>query len=293
MKSTEPVPTDADDTIDVIALWRLLWSRRLTIAIIAGLFGVAAVILALVATPIYRAEAVVTPVADSGLGNSASSLAGRFGGLASLAGIDLGSSGVAGLEAQAVLESRRLVEEFIRRNDLVDELIVPGDPNAGLWRAVQSFRDTVVSMNKDDVDGTTTVAIEWKDPAVAATWANGLVALANELIRSKALADSNRNIEYLKKQIAATNVVEIQRVMYTLVENETKTLMLANARADYAFTVVDPAVTPEARIRPKRRLMVLTGIALGLILGALYAFGYETVKRYRAREAAEGVAAGS
>ena len=111
-------------------------------------------------------------------------------------------------------------------------------------------------------------------------------------MRSKALADANRNIEYLNKQIAATNVVEMQRVMYTLVENETKTLMLANARADYAFTVVDPAVTPEARIRPKRKLMVVTGVALGLILGVLFVFGHDTVRKYRAREAA-GVRAGT
>lgn len=293
MKSTEPVPTDADDTIDVIALWRLLWGQKVLIAIVAGVFGVTAVILALIATPIYRAEAVVTPVADSGLGGAGSSLAGRFGGLASLAGIDLGSSGVAGQEAQAVLESRRLVEEFIRRNDLVDELLPPGSPTSSLWHAVQKFRDTVVSIRTDDLDGTTTVVVEWKDPAVAATWANGLVALANELMRAKALAGSSRNIEYLNKQIAATNVVEMQRVMYGLIENETKSLMLANARPDYAFTVVDPAAVPEARVRPKRKLMVLTGTTLGLILAVLFVFGYDTVKRYRTREAAQGVVAGS
>jgi len=292
MKSSQPIPNDADYTIDVIALWRLLWGQKNLIAIVAGVFGAIAVMLALTATSIYRAEAVVTPVADSGLGNAASRLAGQFGGLASLAGIDLGSSGVAGQEAQAVLESRRLVEEFIRRNDLVDELIAPGDPDGSLWRAVQLFRDTVVSMNEDNLDGTTTIAVEWKDPAVAAAWANGLVALANELMRTKALTNSKRNIEYLNKQIAATNVVEIQRVMYGLIENETKTLMLANARADYAFTVVDPAVTPEARIRPKRKVMVLTGVALGLILGALYAFGHDTVRKYRMREAA-GARAGT
>ena len=61
--------------------------------------------------------------------------------------------------------------------------------------------------------------------------------------------------------------------------------MLANARADYAFTVVDPAVAPELASKPKRRLMVLTGIALGIVLGALFIFGRDTVRRYqRARE---------
>ena len=133
MKSTESVPTDADDTIDVIALWRLLWGHKVLIGSVAGVFGIVAVILALVTTPVYRAEAVVTPVTDSSLGNAASSLAGRFGGLASLAGIDLGSSGVASHEAQAVLASRHLVEEFIRRNELVDALVTPGEPDAGLW----------------------------------------------------------------------------------------------------------------------------------------------------------------
>jgi len=288
MRPSENIPADADDTIDVIALVRLLWSYKFLIALFAGVAGVVAVILALTATPIYRAEAVVTPVADSGIADAASSLAGQLGGFASLAGIDLRGRGVAGQEAQAVLGSRRLVEEFIRRNQLVDEMVARGIPEPTMWHAVQRFRDTVASISTDDDDGTTTVAVEWIDPVVAAKWSNGLVALANELMRSKAQADANRNIEYLNKQIAATNVVEIQRVMYNLIESETKTLMLANARADYAFTVVDPAVAPEVRVRPKRKLMVVTGVALGLILGALVAFGHDTLRRYRARAAAAG-----
>ena len=49
------------------------------------------------------------------------SLANQFGGLASMAGVRLEKGG-AGLEAQAVLRSRRLVEEFVKRNDLMMEL---------------------------------------------------------------------------------------------------------------------------------------------------------------------------
>ncbi len=90
MNPAEPVTTD-NDTIDVIALWRLLWGNRFLLAAVAGVFGIAAVVYALLLTPIYRAEAVITPVASGGLADTASSLAGRFGGLASLAGIDLGN----------------------------------------------------------------------------------------------------------------------------------------------------------------------------------------------------------
>lgn len=273
------------DTIDVIALTRLLQANRWLIGAVTALFGVAAVVLALVATEVYRAETVVTPAADSNLGGVSSSLSGRLGGLASLAGIDIGKGGPGLQQSQAVLESRRLVEEFVRRNGLAAQLLPPGKDQT-IWNAVQKFRDSVLTINHDDVAGTTNVAIEWKDPAVAAAWANGLVALCNELLRSKALADSQRNLEYLRKQVEATSVVEMQRVMYELIQSETKTLMLANARADYAFTVVDPAVAPEKRFKPKRKLMVASGLAIGFVLASLFVFGRDTVRRYRAREAA-------
>lgn len=284
MPSTPAAPIQ-DDGIDVIALTRLLWAHRLLIGGVTLLLGTIAAAIALTATHVYRADTVVAPALESNLGGATGSLGGRLGGLASLAGIDIGKGGPGNQHAQAVLESRRLVEEFIRRNDLVDDLQPPG-PDQTLWRAVQAFRESVVSMNRDEVDGTTTVTVEWTDPAVAAAWANGLVSLANELVRAKALADAQRNVDYLRKQAEATNVLEMQRVMYELIEAETKTLMLANARTDYAFTVVDPAVVPEKRVRPNRRLLVATGLALGLILASLFVIGRDTVRRYRAREAA-------
>jgi uncharacterized protein involved in exopolysaccharide biosynthesis len=285
MRPSQPVTTD-DDAIDLVAFTRMLWRYRVFIAATTAVFGVVAVALALLATPIYRAETVVMPAADAGFGDASSSLAGRFGGLASLAGIDLTSSGVARQEAQAVLESRQLVEEFIRRNGLVDEIGAGGKAGPSLWYAVRDFADRVVTLTADDMEGKTTIAVDWKDPVVAAAWANGLVALANELMRTRAIDEANRNIEYLKKQIASTNVVEMQRVMYGLIENETKTLMLANARPDYAFKVIDPAVVPEMRARPKRKLLVVSGLAIGFVLSVLAAFAHDAVSRYRAREAA-------
>ena len=285
MQASPPAPIQGD-TIDVIALCRLLWAHKLLIGSVAAVFAAGAVILALTATPIYRADTVVAPALESNLGGGASAaLGGRLGGLASLAGIDFGRSGPGIQHAQAVLQSRRLVEEYIRRNDLVSDLLPPG-PDQTLWRAVQTFRESVVSMDRDDADGTTTVAVEWTDPAVAAAWANGLVSLANELVRAKAIADAQRNVDYLKKQAEATNVLEMQRVMYELIQAETKTLMLANARADYAFTVVDPAVVPEKRVRPNRRLIVVTALALGVILASLFVLGRDMVRRHRGREAA-------
>jgi uncharacterized protein involved in exopolysaccharide biosynthesis len=96
------------------------------------------------------------------------------------------------------------------------------------------------------------------------------------------LADSSRNVAYLNKQISQTSSVEIQKALYNLIESETKTLMLANARAEYAFRVVDPAVVPEVRNSPKRTLMVLSGIVLGFLAGALLALALDAYQGKKA-----------
>ncbi len=125
------------------------------------------------------------------------------------------------------------------------------------------------------------MAIQWREPSEAARWANSYVALANEIVRTRALDDSSRNIRYLKEQIPKTDVVEIQRAMYGLMENEAKVNMLANTRKEYAFRVIDPAVSPEERIWPRRTLIVITGGALGGILGVLFALAHNLWRRYR------------
>jgi uncharacterized protein involved in exopolysaccharide biosynthesis len=277
--------TTNNDEIDVIASLRALWEFKFVIVSISSLFVLVSLYIALTATPIFRADVVVAKVSNTNL-TGAASLANQFGGLGRLVGMNIGQGG-AGSEAQAVLESRRLVEEFIKRNDILSELSPDEGDLLTLWSAVTRFRDLILTIREDTVEGITTVSINWTDPTIAARWANGFVALANELIRTRAREESERNIEYLNEQIEQTKEVGLQRVMYNLIETETQTLMLANARVEYAFTIVDPAVAPEIRISPKRKLIVLSGIALGLFFGVLAVFAINFFRQVTARERPE------
>jgi uncharacterized protein involved in exopolysaccharide biosynthesis len=276
--SSEQISIGHDDEIDLIALCRVVWGYKYLLLLTSGLCGLVAGYLALTATPIYRAEVVVTAVHDGGM-SAAGSLANQLGGLASLAGVNLAAGGGADREAQAVLMSRHLAEEFIKSQGLLSEFSPNSKKPPTLWSAVKRFREGVLTIREEKLTGLTTVAIDWTDPVTAARWANGIVALANELIRARALDDSRRNIAYLNGQIAHTNVVEVQTVMYSLIEAETKTLMLANARDEYAFTVVDPAVPPEIRISPRRTLMVMLGTVVGLFIGLIVVFLLRTFGR--------------
>jgi uncharacterized protein involved in exopolysaccharide biosynthesis len=269
----------AGQQLDLLSLSQTLWRYRIVIAGVTILCGAAAAAFALTATPIYRAQVTVTEVTDRGmsLGNS---LTNQLGGLATLAGVNIGASSE-DREARAVLQSRNLISEFIERNRLLPELLTGAEVAPTLWRGVRLFHDDVLTITEDTRQGVTNVAIDWTDAKVAAQWANGFVALANDIVRNRALADAKRNIDYLNGQIKQTDVVELRRVMFNLIETETKTLMFANGRRDYAFTVIDPAVPPEIRHSPRRTLITLLGVAFGLFLGITGSLFHDALTRQR------------
>jgi uncharacterized protein involved in exopolysaccharide biosynthesis len=272
---------EEEDGFDLVVLARLLWTYRILLIGSVLVCAIAAAVMALLAKPIYRAEAAVVEVREDSLGGMGG-LANQLGGLAGLAGINLLGANVSDENYLGTLKSRRVSEEFIVRHKLQPILARDANPPPTLWKTVEGFRKGVLSINEDRRSGIVTVAIEWTDPGTAANWANQYVALANEVLRARALAESSRNVKYLNEQIAKTNVVEIQRVMYNLVESETKSLMLANARLEYAFRVIDPAVKPEMRVRPKRTVMVIIGSLLGGTLGLMLMFAHRLWKRLRA-----------
>lgn len=281
MNADELNSADQADEFDLIALWRGLRAYKGVIISVTVLSGLVALVFALLAKPIFRAEVTISPAREEGM-NGSGALS-QLNGLASLAGVNLGTGAGPQREALAVLKSRHLVQEFIERNDLLPVLFRGTTKPPTLWRGVKLFQAGILSIREDTRQGLATVAIEWTDPATAAQWANAFVALANELLRNRALVDSKRNIAYLNEQVSKTDVVELRRVMYGLIENETKTLMLANGRPDYAFTVVDPAVPPEIKTSPHRAIIVLVGLTLGFACGAIIALLHNNLGRFRRR----------
>ena len=230
-----------------------------------------AVIYALVATPTFRADVGITEVTTSGLGG-ANALASQLGGLAGLVGVNLGQGGGPGHESLAILKSRHVIEEFVRRHDMVE--LFPNSKRAPptLWFAVRKFQLSVFSIREDKRAGITIVSVTFTDPVIAARWANEFVALVNETVRARAIDEAKRSIGYLTEQANKTHDVELQRVIYNLIENETKTLTLANVKAEYAFTVVDPAVAPEVRVSPQRTIIVVGGALVGFLLAVALAY---------------------
>jgi uncharacterized protein involved in exopolysaccharide biosynthesis len=269
----------------LLFIWRSRWS-----ALAAGaLCAIAAVVAALVVTPEYTTSVVLLPVSTHGgsvdLGGSASELSG----LASLAGINLNGANQVKTEALATLESEILTEQYIRQQDLLP-ILFSSDWNAAtrqwkttnpqkvptLWKANQRFKD-VRAIDDDTKTGLITLTVRWKNPYLAAQWANGLVKLTNDYLRQRAIDEAERNIAYLSGQVSRTNIVEVKSAIYTLMETEIKNEMIARGRDEYALRVIDPAVPPEKMSFPRPVLWTAGAFLGGIFLGFLVTILRETM----------------
>lgn len=267
-------PSVAEDEIDLAELGRALWAGRRLIAIITTICVSVAIAYALLATEWYQAEVVLAPVGKKSVGGGLAQL----GGLASLAGIDL--PGADAGEPMAVLKSKDFAREFIEEKKLLplffeqpgETFSMDTDRVGGKSKDIRDgvkYFDSIRTITEDKKSGTITLAIKWKDPVLAASWANELVKRLNDRMRSEAIDEAQKSIEYLQKEMLATTVVTLQQSIGRVLESEMQKMALARAKEEFALKVIDPAVPPKYRAWPKRSLIVLVSGLLGLMLGAM------------------------
>lgn len=275
-----------DDTIKVMDVLRFLFDYKWIISGVTLLGTGLSIAIAFNATPVYRAEVLMVTANEEQAKGGLSSLAGQFGGLANLAGLDLGGTSGTKSEAIATLKSRIFTEKFIKDENLLPLLFaekwdsannrwLTNDPMSvpSMWEAYKRFNGIrSVSEDKDKKTGLLTLAVEWKDPELAAQWANLLVSRINEILRKNAIDQAQKSMDYLKRELEKTSVVELQQGIYRLIEGQVNKIMLANVREDYAFKVVDPAVIPREKSKPRRFLIVVLGLAVGVTLGVLLSY---------------------
>lgn len=289
-------PQLADDEIDLRELFAAIWQGKWLIIAVTAVFAVASVIYALSLPNIYKSEVLLAPVAeDSGL-----KIPGQLGGLAALAGVNLGSGGGDKTAlALEILKSREFIGRFIEKHDLfipvmaaegwnrsdnslvidadiydiatkqwVREVKAPFQPKPSLLETHEELMK-LISISQDKASGMVTLAVQHYSPYLAQQWASWLVQAINDEMRKRELSEAQNSIAYLTTQLQQTNIADLRTMLFSLIEEQTKTLMLANVREEYVFKTVDPAVVAEKKAKPARALICILGVMLGGMLSVL------------------------
>jgi uncharacterized protein involved in exopolysaccharide biosynthesis len=264
----------ANEKISLRQIWRIIWRGKLTVIAATMIFALGSIAYALLAKEIYRAEVLLAPAAEQ----STPMIGGQLGGLAALAGVSVGEGN--DVVALAVLQSREFARDFIEQLDLLpiffedewdaeQDRWLEDDPTEApdVRDGVKFFHEEVFKVSEERGTGLVTLAIEWTDPDVAAEWASILVVRLNDRLRERALQEAETNVAYLQSEMASATLVTLQESIGRLLEAELPKLMLAKGNEEFAFKIVDSAVPPRERVRPKRALTAIIGTILGGLLG--------------------------
>lgn len=289
---------DAEDEIDLLELWRVLVKYKRMILATTFAAALLSAGVSLLMHNIYRGEVLLAAAQsdDSKSGGLSSMLGGGLGGLASLAGISIGGGSTD--ESLAVLQSREFLWNFVQENKLMPILFEddwdaehkrwkesdpkkqPGEMD--VWRLF--IKDEMLIVGADKKTGLVTVSIDWKDPALAAGWANSLVERLNQYLAQQAIVRSESNLKYLNEQLMSTQIEEMRQTLFGLIANEQKNAMLAKTQKEFAFKILDPAVVPDKKIKPRRSLIVILTTFVAGFLAILYAFINEGIAKRRRQE---------
>lgn len=289
----------ADDEIDLRELFAVIWQGKWLIIAITALFAVASVVYAINQPNIYKSEALLAP-AEEQQGGGLGALAGQFGGLASLAGVNLGggSSNKAQLAIE-VLKSRQFTSDFIQKHNILPDLMAaktwdmqtntvvydsemydaqnnkwirevkaPFKPEPSMQEAFKVF-SKIISASTDKESGMVTVSVEHISPYVAQQWVSWLIEDINKSMKERDVLEAVKSTDFLTQQLEQTKIADIRAVLYKLVEEQTKTIMFAKVRDEYVFKTIDAALVPEEKFKPKRALIAILGTMLGGMLSVM------------------------
>lgn len=299
-----------NDELDIYALCGVLWKGKWIVTIFTFLLGILSLIYAISLPNIYKSETLLAPVSENSSGGLAG-IAGQLGGLASLAGVNLGDgSGDKTVLAIEVLKSRDFLTKFIENNELLiplmaakgwnienNELILDADIydlGKSSWtrdaKPPRSAKPTllearerlleIMSLQQNKKSNYLSISVSFFSPYYAKKWVEMLTDEINNTIRKREQNEAMKNLEYLTAELSKTSVSEMQTVFYQLIEEQTKKIMISAVRKEYVFTVIDSATVPEIKAGPDRKMILAAGLFLGGIVGVLVVLFVYFLKAY-------------
>ncbi len=180
------------------------------------------------------------------------------------------------------LESRQLTEKVIEVMNLKPELFpdrwdadeeewiasAGGEPTMQEARRIMAPR---VDISYDEYTTLLTLGVHWPSASRAKEVADGYIEIGDRLLRDVAIAEGERRVEELRREMTQTAVSDVSVFLAEEMTAAISSLTSIRARSQYGFRVIDPPSVPDMRSWPPRTMfMILAGLITGLVeLGVL------------------------
>lgn len=287
-----------DSEIDLFDLIKILYKRKLFISIFVFIFGLSSIFIALSIPNKYTSDIHLSSAIET---SKTSNLVSKYGGLASMAGINLpeGESSKKDL-ALEILNSRRFISNFIEKRDILIPLMASKEWNSyenklilddeiydvetNKWvrevnhpyvakpskqESYEYWHEEIFSFSENKDTGFIKINITHHSPYMARDWALWLVEDLNNDMRDQDILEATKSLEYLYKELERVSYDELRNLIYSLIEEDIKVLSVANTKAEYIFKIIDPPVVSEKKSEPSRALICIIITLIGGMLACI------------------------
>jgi uncharacterized protein involved in exopolysaccharide biosynthesis len=282
--------------VDLLDVFKVIWKEKYKLF---GLTLIAAALSAWYALSLpnlYKSKAMLS-LSNSGGKGGLGALASQYSGLAEAAGFSLPGGDSGRMEqASELVVSWPFLEQIISKYELEESLVAAigwnatddilvydndlYNPSFGWverygksqkptsWKSYSSFRE-FLAVSIDVKTGFMALSVEHYSPKIAKELVEILTKQLNKHFQQNDITDASNNIDFLERKIAETKITEMREVFFSMVESQTKTLMLAEASDEYLLKTVVPPMVAEEKSAPNRTLLVILGAVIAFILGSL------------------------
>lgn len=289
--------------IDLFALMKGIWQRRVLIAASFAGFVVLAIIYLHGATYVYTAQLLVTPTQTSLSRNLGGGL-GALSGLASLSGIDMNLGGGAP-DFQLYIESLHshdVASRLLNDKDLM-KVVFRGeiDPSTGKWvqppnrfvaikniikrvlgipiypwqppdaTSLQEYLKAAIRIRQDPKTPVVIVETRHVDPQFAIRFLQAVNKTADARLRENALSRADQYIAYLTDQLSKVSVTEHRLALANALSEQEKTRMMSNSTTPFAAEPFGQPFVSRRPTQPTPVLLLLSSGVAGIFVGTLIA----------------------
>jgi uncharacterized protein involved in exopolysaccharide biosynthesis len=271
-----------DEEINLLDYIRVIKKHRNILFLIVLVTVFTTGIVSLLMTPIYESKVVLAPVTPTSPS--------PFASLAQQFGISPSSPPIV-TDIVALLKSKLLREKVIEKYGLLPYFVKnprKKTPEELIWDALRALDDSlnVKYIQKDNV---IEISFQHKDRVFTAQFLKNLINELNEHMVSEAKRVAETNKNYLVKEVEKTGDPFIKSNIYSLIAQQIQASMMAEAKENFAFKVIDPPKVPDKKAKPKRILMVGVSFVVSIFFGLIVVFSKEYFEKMRERTEEKGV----
>ncbi len=245
----------------------------------------------------YKSNALLSIVDDTEAGGSGfQTMANRYGGLASIAGVSLGGENDSKTDfIIATIRSRNFFEHLVNTLDILPILVASKsyDINSkklildkdiydekkqswinempGMEIAHTRYFLSRLTITENNKTGFISLAFEHISPEFSYEMTKNILKEANNLVRMQHMEEAARSLSYLNSALKDTLEIGTKSSITTLIEAQLKIQMLTKVRENYILRPIDKPYLPERKFAPSRLKFVVLSSIFGLILSMFFA----------------------